>query len=59
MFFLALGMSCMFALAQPPDPPQGKVWVLVPEMSDEFDANSPGDKWQVYDREDAACGQPG
>lgn len=46
-----LGMLCISLHADPPDAPEGKVWILLEEMSDEFDANSPGDKWQVYDRD--------
>ncbi len=44
---MAVAVSLM---AQPPKAPKGKVWVLLEEMSDEFDADSPGDKWQVYDK---------
>ena len=39
--------------AQPPAPPVGKVWILNPEMSDEFDAGSPGKIWKVYDKADS------
>ncbi len=41
------------SIAQPPLPPAGKVWVLNQEMSDEFDAHSPGAKWQVYDKKNS------
>lgn len=41
-------------LADPPEAPVGKVWVLNQEMSDEFDANSPDiEKWKVFDKGDS------
>ncbi|MFC2098863.1 family 16 glycosylhydrolase, partial [Bacteroidota bacterium] len=46
-------MHSLVSVAQPPEPPKGKVWILNPEMSDEFDANSPGDIWKVYDKADS------
>ncbi len=39
--------------AQTPEPLPGKVWVLNPEMSDEFDADGPGSMWKVYDKADS------
>ncbi len=52
MKFLVFTVLCVpFQLiAQPPDPPPGKVWVLNDAMSDEFDKDSPGKKWRVYDK---------
>lgn len=41
------------AFAQPPEPPPGKVWILNHEMSDEFDADSPGRIWKVFDKGDS------
>ncbi len=53
--FLTLVFCLQFVAieAQPPEPPPGKIWMLNEEMSDEFDANSPGDKWDVYDKADS------
>ncbi len=48
--FLILSTFFGSVYAQTPDPPPGKVWILNTEMSDEFDANSPGDKWSIYDK---------
>jgi len=43
-----------FVLADPPEAPAGKVWVLNQEMSDEFDKNSPDiEKWSVFDKGDS------
>ncbi|MFC2098862.1 hypothetical protein ACFLSP_03850 [Bacteroidota bacterium] len=47
---LPLLLITIFSQAQPPEPPAGKVWILNSDMSDEFDADSPGEKWMVYDK---------
>ncbi|NME68225.1 T9SS type A sorting domain-containing protein [Flammeovirga aprica] len=48
---LLIGFNATMLMADPPDPPAGKVWVLNHAMSDEFDANSPNtDKWRLFDK---------
>lgn len=39
--------------AQTPEAPLGKVWILNPEMSDEFEADGPGSMWKIYDKADS------
>lgn len=51
--FLIIFLIGINVHAQPPEPPPGKKWVLMEEMSDEFDASSPGEKWQVYDKKNS------
>ncbi|MBD0403271.1 T9SS type A sorting domain-containing protein [Flammeovirga sp. EKP202] len=51
---LLIGFNPAQLMADPPDPPAGKVWVLNHAMSDEFDANSPNtDKWRLFDKADS------
>lgn len=46
---LAFFLVTSHLMADPPEPPTGKVWVLNHQMSDEFDVNSPDlDKWNVF-----------
>lgn len=52
-FLLFSSFFTVSLIAQTPTPPKGKVWVLNPEMSDEFDARSPDDRWKVYDKADS------
>ncbi|OHX66658.1 T9SS type A sorting domain-containing protein [Flammeovirga pacifica] len=54
LLLLLMGFNTTLLMADPPDAPAGKVWVLNHEMSDEFDAQSPNtDKWRLFDKADS------
>ncbi|REE00200.1 T9SS type A sorting domain-containing protein [Marinoscillum furvescens] len=53
-FALLMILVAIPGVSQPPAPPAGKVWIKIPAMSDEFDANSPDtEKWRVFDKGDS------